>query len=539
MLSAYICAFLLLFTGYDCNWVPKEHQSTNYSINSCRFAREYNTDDVYTSLNKREELMNTISYWEGKFYVHDIGYNAVSGLTYDGHGIEFESGLKHDPKHPFSASSKESLHLNILTLALQGDKNALSFFTTTAEQDGMKHFGTKDVKQIILQTLQRKINSYKKFNEKYPGFGGFLPWFMVTDDGASLLWDWLDRVPSLDNGQLVWSMIACIQVLKDTDNYNLASQYEEHVELMKHSAWLIFYESEGRIRTVANIKNVTSSVERSNYESPFCNSPPCYLDDPYEGELMIFFFELYANTHTWSSSDKEAIWNYKREKLQSVDFVTPKGNITVERGWWFSSHEKWKYLNLPYRSVEINKRLFINGEKARTWYSYMNNIPGMFASVTSPTRTGSYDPGYLSACGIQSISFETVQHTDVVTPYGAYPVILASPQHGLSWYLTMLKGSRMQGPFGSTEASFTDGTGISPVVTWDSKVTTVVAMLGGVSDITEKVLRKQGKYERFYNLVNKEWSSKFTSIRGEDIPFALPSSQLPCKDPCDFSTCSK
>lgn len=38
--------------------------------------------------------------------------------------------------------------------------------------------------------------------------------------------------------------------------------------------------------------------------------------------------------------------NQKRLKIQSVNYVTPDGNITVERGWWFSSHEKCKCLIL-------------------------------------------------------------------------------------------------------------------------------------------------------------------------------------------------
>ncbi len=43
----------------------------------------------------------------------------------------------------------------------------------------------------------------------------------------------------------------------------------------------------------------------------------------------------------------------------------------------------------------------------------------------------------------------------------------------------------MQGPYGSTEAINVNGTEISPLVTWDSKITTVLAMLGGVSNLVE------------------------------------------------------
>jgi hypothetical protein len=58
----------------------------------------------------------------------------------------------------------------------------------------------------------------------------------------------------------------------------------------------------------------------------------------------------------------------------------------------------------------------------------------------------------------------------------------------------MLSGGRMQGPFGSTEAINVTGTAISPVVTWDSKITTVLAMTGGIGPVVSKILKKEGKY---------------------------------------------
>ena len=68
----------------------------------------------------------------------------------------------------------------------------------------------------------------------------------------------------------------------------------------------------------------------------------CYLDDPYEGELLAVFIDLFSE---WSrDEDRDQIWVVKRPLLQSVDYETPKGKITVQRGWWFSSHEQWKYL---------------------------------------------------------------------------------------------------------------------------------------------------------------------------------------------------
>lgn len=55
----------------------------------------------------------------------------------------------------------------------------------------------------LLDQLTKKIGSYEKWNMQYPGFGGYLPWYHVDDTGASLLSNWNDRVPSLDNGEMV------------------------------------------------------------------------------------------------------------------------------------------------------------------------------------------------------------------------------------------------------------------------------------------------------------------------------------------------
>jgi hypothetical protein len=52
-------------------------------------------------------------------------------------------------------------------------------------------------------------------------------------------------------------------------------------------------------------------------------------------------------------------------------------------------------------------------------------------------------------------------------------------------------------------------------------------MLGGVGHLSARQLKKDGKYELFYNRVNEEWSRVFTNIRGEELEFALPTVAVP------------
>jgi len=244
--------------------------------------------------------------------------------------------------------------------------------------------------------------------------------------------------------------------------------------------------------------------------------------------------ELFTNLN---NTEIEHIWIRKRAKMQTAYLTVRIQNttqyITVERGWWFSAHEKWKYLSLPYLDIEVNRRLFNNGERARTIYSALNKIPGLFASVNRPKSD--HPDGYISATGIQELAFQHVEDRDVITPYAAFPLFLASFDHGLVWYAHMLNGSKMQGPYGSTESFNFTNQAICNLVTWDAKTTTVVAILGGVSSIVKEAMIKGGIYDKFYKRVNTEWSAAYPNITGESLPFLLPSMEL-SKHREDFTT---
>lgn len=55
--------------------------------------------------------------------------------------------------------------------------------------------------------------------------------------------------------------------------------------------------------------------------------------------------------------------------------------------------------------------------------------------------------------------------------------------------------------YGSTESTRVDGTGVSALVTWDSKVTTVVAILGGVTDLVRQKMKADGVYAEFIEVI--------------------------------------
>ena len=210
------------------------------------------------------------------------------------------------------------------------------------------------------------------------------------------------------------------------------------------------------------------------------------------------------------------IWQDKRNKLKSVDYVshTAKSNITVEKGWWFSAHEQWKNLFMPYLDVDILKKIQRNNEKARTWNSVDLHVCGMFAAVTGPAKSNTDNMDYYADCGIESICFQKITHTHMVTPYSVFPLILVNKNVGAVWLHNMLTSPAGQTIYGALEATSIDGKDISPVMTWDSKITTVLAVMGGNRDIVREYLKQTNKYGLFVSRNEAEYNREFTKISG-------------------------
>lgn len=101
-------------------------------------------------------------------------------------------------------------------------------------------------------------------------------------------------------------------------------------------------------------------------------------------------------------------------------------SLTVEKGFWFSAHEQWKNLFLPYYLSPTYKQLRDNSEKVRIWNSIDKKIPGLYASMSGPASTNAQDTGYFSDSGIPEVSFNEVKFSSLVTPYGSYPLLLAN-----------------------------------------------------------------------------------------------------------------
>ncbi|KAF4975734.1 hypothetical protein FZEAL_7510 [Fusarium zealandicum] len=492
---------------------------------SCRFGLEWTQQDV---LDNPDKFTWDLLYWEGKFHQNDVAYNTDNGMSYDGTQLDWKTGKK-TKKHAFSAASKEALQIMLYAQAIAGSKEAARFLTPDSLDTAPK---------FAASIMKTKLNAYLRFNQTYPGFGGFLPWIKTDVHNIRPQDGWDNRVPGLDNGELLWAVYACIEALQrqsGSEYHKIADAWQVWLDYAASTAAQIFYIGQGRVCAVTEIANQTLDITHPK-QSYSCETAT-YLDDPYEGELLTYFLQFFGRL---SSKDKRTLWEYKRPKLEKTEYSKGGiGPITVRKGFWFSSHEIWGQLELPYYDVDIVRRVFLNGERARTCSSVVTKSPGLYASVNNST-----DPetdsiiGYISPAGIPSIASQKDQYHDVITPYGAFPVMLFDKAVGLAWWRNMVIGKKMQNPYGSTESTRVDGELVSALVTWDSKVTTVVALLGGVTDLVRDRMRSDGIYDQFLEITEREHVRVFgRKLKGEDIDLCLPEYKVPDAGLKDFTLC--
>ncbi|KAJ5662378.1 uncharacterized protein N7477_009994 [Penicillium maclennaniae] len=514
-ISTFLCAALV-------RALPERPSQANKP--SCRFASEYTQEQI---LRDPTDFMNDLLYWEGKFHQNNVSYNSENGMSYDGTNIDWVTGER-TLKHPFSAASKESLQIMLYAHAMAGSSLAARFLSPDQPSAAPR---------IAASIMETKLETYLQFNETYPGFGGFLPWFTSSTQEITPTWDWVNRVPALDNSELLWAVYGFIQALESTGDKSyasLAQKWQIWMDYTKTTAAKIFYQGNGRVCAVIDLKDQSLPIDHPD-QSYTCEGDGL-LNDPYEGELFTFWLQFFGGL---SDSDKEALWNVKRPQLVSVDYhMGDFGPITVQKGYWFSSHETWKVMEMPYYDIDIVRRVYENAERVRTCNSVVTRVPGMFASVNNITDPSTGDViGYISNAGIPSIANQTVQELDVITPYSVFPTILFDKSVGLAWWRNMILAKKMQNIYGSTESVRVDGTGVSALVTWDSKITTVNALLGGVSDFVRQKMKAENIYDEFVSRISTEYSRVFKNIKGENVQFCLPKEEVPDAGLKDFTLC--
>ena len=294
------------------------------------FAQRFSADGLLRNATARDEFVSLMFRYEGRFHSDGVGVDFASGMTFDGTAIHPDTllpqvhaacchsyGSRLTPpqasgRHNFSAPSKEALHLTLLARAVEGDALALSFFAQSCAAAP-----PCDVRHHVLAILASKAATLTRFNKEFPGYGGFLPWFKINvsnrSEGIAPTDDWQNRVPALDNGQMAWGLLAVSTSLALAGEAALAGIYDALFQRMASNALLVFYDSvRGVHRDITHISDMRLPPEQVVYSA---EGSGC-LCDPYEGELFVFFADLYANWTGYSVDARDQVWVNRRAMLQ-------------------------------------------------------------------------------------------------------------------------------------------------------------------------------------------------------------------------------
>ena len=449
------------------------------------FAGKY-TPEVLLLERKAKKFIKEYLKWEHKYFK----IARLLGIAMDGWDISYKT-LKPLKRREHTASSKEALDLMVLTRVLSGNEYALQL----ASEKG----NLLEARESVLTILREKIKSYKQYNEDYPGYGGFLTWIKVNTK-VEPTDDWNDRVPALDNGEWIWGIYALYHTLENIGELTLAEEYKTYFTMLCKNAPIIFYDPElKKVRAEVKIKDIHSTdIVASNYSN---NIDDYFLDDVHEGLLFLYVLSLFSDL---DESVLEHIWNdVKFEKIETAYGTMYKAwpEAAAPVG---SPHIKWTRIMVPELDNAMAMKISENQEVGRSnLFSY-----GFPVSTNTPGAIGytTYDP-------------------NVIAPYGTYSMIfqfvfkgkLLVGNFGLAWLQNTLNVDKMQGPKGSGESfSIKKGTNklkdISFLLTADGKMLIWCAIIGGIVDEVREALKKDGLYEKFTAIVEKEYAETFINV---------------------------
>lgn len=500
---------------------------------STAFAQSYKFAQKYTAAQMLQEPTARRFIDEYLTYEHNYFKIArVHGIATDGWDISYET-LKPLNVREHTAASKEALDIGVLVRGLAGDKNAVQLM---ALGDALA------AKREAIQILTQKITMYEQYKKTYPGYGGFLTWVKVTANGIEPTSDWSYRVPALDNGEWVWSLYAAYKTLYALGEHTLAQRYEAYFNVLVKNAPTIFYDFGLRkVRAETKINDIRSQVViASNYTN---NIKDYYLDDVYEGLMMVHFLTLFTDL---PQSEKNHIWDdIKIERIDSKWGTTYKGwpDTAPLDG---SPHIKWAYMYLPFTDNPIARKVYRIQEEIR---SNLHDY-GLPVSTNTPGAIG-----------------YTQYNPNIFAPYGAFGMIfdfalegnIALGNYGLAWFLQMIQADKMQGEVGSGESfSVTPGFGMPTLITYehtdksgtkatktlrilpgrnvledvsflvtaDGKMTVWLALCGGVINEVRQGLKDDGLYQVFMDIVNNEYQIAFEGGVNDNASYRLPKASI-------------
>lgn len=472
------------------------------------FATQYTTRQLLRDAEAAARFEDQFVRGEAEYF--EKCRDPRSGLAYDGVNLDPQTG-KLQAVRPWSAPSKECLDLGLLIKSLRGDAKAQQLVAVPR----------------AVELLQSKLAAYREFQERYPGYAGFLPWVEIRDGSMHPSGDWLGKIPGLDNGEWMWTMLMAEKALRDAGYGQLAEQYGEYNQRLQDNVAKVFYDPEG-VACRGDVRMEDPYSANTRYEALHHGAFMTGEHGVHEGCMLIHYLTLFGKGLPPGAADR--IWG----DIEMKRVETRWG--TTWQGFWGSAHESWAYLFMPFRDHAGYRDLFRIREEIRAHNSVARGYPGFGTSTTDP------DGGYLSAAGIEGIGTQPVTGNHTFAVYGVFPMLLQFAQqagpgnYGLAWLHNMLSAPRMQGPMGAGESERNDGKSFSPVKTTDGTHPMLLAMMGGLERECADVMKEKGVYDAFLRRIDGEYREAFgrRPLR-EPVGFVAPQATVPREPLGDYA----
>ena len=392
-------------------------------------------------------LEETLIPHESVYFRPGIGMDAKTGMPYDHIRIRLKENLLSEVGN-YTAASKLSLMIPFLLKVIQ--KNPF-------------YRQVKLTPEEAASKLKQTLRTLLAYNQKYPDYGGFLPWVDIRPNGT--IAPASNKVPSLDNGQLTWALAAVVSAFEDAEDPELRKIASMAQLLISSQDYRKFYDEKTKL--------LYGTIQYDTETREWNGDKTYYLNDMFEGTLAVLWGVLHGQI-------PEEAWD--NLSIPTMEYITEQGEkITTLAGFRASFHEHWALAYLPFMSSALAP-LYQNYLYAQADHARRNHLPGFLSTA--------YDPkGIYRQMGLPSIAYNPVDRNDVAVLFATAMAMLISPTIGAAWLIKFYSFKNFITSYGGYESVGRDG--YADIFTADAKGMTLLAASGGVVDEINKYLNER------------------------------------------------
>lgn len=383
---------------------------------------------------------------ESAYFQPGIGLDVHSGMPYDHIRVRKSTGHLAEVGR-YTAASKISL--------------SIAYLLNVLIENPAYDFAAMDPHQAQ-EYLSRSLRALSEFNQQHPQYRGFFPWMQIRRNGD--LWPANRKIPSLDNGQLTWSLAAVVGALERSPRNDWQQLAKQAQQLIDAQDYALFLDPDRRRMhgTVA-----LDDQGRINGDASY------FLADMYEGTLAV----LWAVLHDYAD---ERVWDGLPLHTVGIEFGSGE-TLRAMLGFRGSFHEHWALAYLPFMQSNLAP-LYHNFLRAQAEHAAAQGIPGFL--------TTAYDSqGVYRQMGVKVVASAAVDRQDVAVSFATAMGFLIDAEATLPWMRAYVAMPRMQQSYGILESVGADG--YADIYTPDAKGMTLLAAGGGLQNPIDQYLSRR------------------------------------------------